>query len=429
MGDTNFRGPVNSMGATEWDSPTPSSQTFDGPSLFYQGFGFPDPRNVPFAKDSIQPGQQAAFQMGSVVVTVNQIPQARSSTVIAAAQIGTATVAVSLATVAVNGVASAASIGFGVPIIPVGTTVVQFVNALDFGFTTGTTVAGSTTVVVVDNTLFRAGSWVVIGGAGNSAGTRALLAQVQSIATSNLTTITVLPAAGTGLSSAPIGQGNLLGGNNLPLGTQFGPATASASAHSFAGGFSAGLARYYNPREMLTRTITLQGVTSLTAYSALVSGYDLYGNAMTEVITMTAQTTVTGKKAFKYIASITSGTTTAGSQTVAFGLGDTFGLPLTGNAWETIDAKWNGASVTNNNGFVAGVQTAATSTSGDVRGSLMLSTAVITGSGISTAVSAVTTNGTGRLFIAQYLTPTMMVYTNPNNPVPLFGPAQSTATT
>jgi hypothetical protein len=230
----------------------------------YQGLAMPDIRSAPFAKDGFRPGQQAGFLISGMRWAVDNIPQARSSTLLSATQVGTVSVAVSLATTQVAGVASAATVAVGVPIIPLGTTVATYVIALDFGFATGTTVANSSTVTVVDNRYFRQGQWIIIGGAGNAAATRSHIAQVVTIATANITTITISPVAVTAIANAPIGQGNLFGDSMVALGTQFGPQTASASAHSFGGAMEAGLAKVYNPRECLARNISLQSVTAVT---------------------------------------------------------------------------------------------------------------------------------------------------------------------
>ncbi len=427
MADSNFRGPVNSMGALEVDGATANVTPLDGPSMFYQGVAMPDVRSAPFAKDGFRPGQQLAWVAGSYW-TVDNIPQLRGTSVLATTQVGTAATALPLATAQVAGVASAANIAVGVPIIPLGTTVATFVIALDFGFATGTTVAASTTVAVVDNRYFSQGQWIIIGGAGNSAATRSHIAQVISIATANITTITIAPAAVTGLSNVPIGQGNLFGGDLVTVGTQFGPQTASASAHSFGGAFAAGLAKVINPRECLSRNISIQSVTA-QSMSGIVSGWDLWGNPMTELISLSSQTSAAGKKAFKYIGSFTAGTGSAGgTQAFSLGLGDTFGLPIRCDEWEQTEVCWNGSSMTNSNGFSAAVTTPATSTTGDVRGTLEISTAILTGV-LATSISAVASNGTGRLSVMQNIGVWNQVAGTPVNTIPMFGVAQSTATT
>lgn len=427
MANTNFRGPVNSMGSLEVQSGTAANiELQDGPSLFYQGVGIPDPRFVPFNKDSLAPGQVPAFLSGDIFEVIDAVPQAATTTVLSAAQVGTTATAVSLATTQVAGIASACQLAVGVPIIPVGTTTVTTVLALDFGFTTGTTVAASTTVAVVDNTLFKLGQWIIIGGAGNAAAQLSHICQVVAISTANLTTINISPAAVTAISNAPIGQGNLFGSSLLPPGSQLGPAAASANAHSFGGMFAAGLAKAYNPRESIARTITLTSVTAVS-YSCVVSGWDLYGNPMTEILELTSQTTMSGKKAFKYVGSITSGAD-SGTQALSFGIGDTIGFPIRYNAFGKATVAWNNAYAANSNGFAVAVTSAATGTTGDVRGTVQLSTAIVTGV-LATSVSAQATNGTTRLVVVQRLGPMTIINTTPSNTTAMFGVAQGTATT
>lgn len=432
MADSNFRGPINSMGSLESNAATASVEPLDGPSTFYQGTGMPDLRSAPFAKDGFRPGQQPAFLSGGSIILLDQIPQAMKTNVIAAAQVMTAALAVTLVTTQAAGVASAANVAIGVPIVPLGTTVATFAMALDFGFTTGTTATNSTTVVVVDSTVFRQNQWIVIGGAGNSSASRSLVTQVQSAV--NATTIQISPAAATVLQNAPIGQANLWGSTLLPLATQFGPSAPTATGHAFGGAIEAGLARAYNPREMLGRTIQIQASTALvSAYSAIVSGWDAWGVPMTENLTAAAGvTTFMGKKAFKYIGSITSGTTNGATQLVSVGLGEAFGFPVRSDAWEHLRISWNGAAATNFNGYVAGVTSPATSSTGDVRGTIMVSTAIITSTfagAVATSFSVATTNGTGRLTVVMDIPPQQMVLGTPINQTPMFGVTQSTATT
>jgi hypothetical protein len=431
MADSNFRGPINSMGALEVNAATTAVEVLDGPSLFYQGAAIPDIRSAPFAKDGFRPGQQAAFG-GYEIPLIDAIPQKLASNLLATAQIVTSAITVSLITAQPAGLTSSAGIAVGVPIIPLGTTVATIAAlALDFGFTTGTTTTNSSTVVVLDSSVFRLGQWIVIGGAGNSTASRSHIAQVQSLATSPATAITVLPAVVTGILNAPIGQANLWGSSLLPNATQFGPAAASANAHAFGGAVEGGFARIYNPREMSSRNIAVQGVTAIqVAYSAVVSGWDVWGAPMTEIISAaTGVTSFIGKKAFKYISSITTGTTVPSSQTVAFGLGDVVGLPLRADYWEELYATWNGVSMANFSGFVAGITgTTVSNGTADVRGTLQLSTSIVTG-GLATAMSVIASNGTGRIFVSMMTPPNVEVLSTPINQSPKFGIAQYTATT
>jgi hypothetical protein len=428
MAENITRGPSASMGSLEINAGTSASvEPMDGPSISYQDSSFPDIRTIPFAKDGLLPGRVPVFSSGVNAFLMDNIPQKGATNVIATAQIATSATALTLVTAGVGGsVATAATIALGVPILPVGTTVATTAAfALDFGFTTGTTVANSSTVTVVDNTLFKLNQWIIIGNVGNAAATASLITQVQSITTGNTTTITVKPSPLTALANAPIGQAQLYGWGLLPLAASFGPAAVSASVHAFGGAIEAGLARVYNPREMLSRNI---GITLLTAqtFSCVVNGWDVWGTPMSEMITLTTQTSAAGKKAFKYISNILPG---INNTSVAIGLGDTFGFPIRVDEWEQTEICWNGSAMTNNNGFTAAaLATPSVSTSGDVRGSVQVSTAYITGV-IGTAVSAVASNGTGRLSVLLNMGTWNQIYGTPLTTAPQFGVAQTTSTT
>ena len=428
MAESNVRGPLTSMGSLEVQSGTAANiEPMDGPGVMYQDAVFPDLRFVPFGKDGTAPGRVAAFAAGINVFCADNVPQKGGSTLIAASNTATTALPMLLATVGVSqGLATACSIAVGVPIIPVGTTVATNVIALDFGFATGSTVANSSAVYTLDNRYFRLGQWVIIGNVANAAFTASFITQVQALHSTNTTGVFVSPVPPATMSCVGIGQANLYGSELLPPATQFGPAAASANAHAFGGAMGAGLARVYNPREMLARNLYLQAVTS-DNFSAIVNGWDVWGVPMSELITMAAQTVVAGKKAFKYIGSIVNGTTS--TDNISVGLGDTFGFPIRCDEWEQTEICWNGSSMTNNNGFTAAaLATPSLSTTGDVRGTVQVSTAVVTGV-IATAVSALATNGTGRLSMLLNVGIWNQVYATPLNTVPMFGVAQSTSTT
>ncbi len=106
-----------------------------------------------------------------------------------------------------------------------------------------------------------------------------------------------------------------------------------------------------------------------------VSGYDFYGQVMTEVIASgtVAATTTSGKKAFYQIVSITG---TAGTAvTVTFGTNQILGLPV-----RLLDAGyisrngWNNLLTNDSGTLVPAVTVTATSTTGDVRGTYAPST-------------------------------------------------------
>jgi hypothetical protein len=119
------------------------------------------------------------------------------------------------------------------------------------------------------------------------------------------------------------------------------------------------------PRAVATTT----GAGSPTTRNVTISGYDVYGQPMSEVIATgaVASTTVNGKKAFFQIRSITiSGSPVV---TVAVGTTDVFGIPVrVTNAGYLSRVGWNGVLAEDAGTFVAADTATATTTTGDVRG-------------------------------------------------------------
>lgn len=123
------------------------------------------------------------------------------------------------------------------------------------------------------------------------------------------------------------------------------------------------------------RAVSITQVTGGTARAFTVSGYDYYGQAMSEVITSVAAATTPGKKAFYQISSVTvagGGTTTA----VTVGTTDVLGSPVRIlDLGYIIKAGWANALASNAGTAVAAVTATATTTTGDVRGTFTPSTA------------------------------------------------------
>lgn len=445
MADSNFRGPVNSMGPMEDPAPvgpTGSVSTFafanqtltvianvqpqDGPSLTYQGLAQPDIREVPFQKDNDRPGAAKSFLTISQSYVIDTTPQAAATTLLAASQAATGAVAISLVTAQVAGVAGTPTVGVGVQLLPRGGSTVVTALAIDFGFATGTTAAASSTVVVNDNTQFTLGQWIIIGGAGNASASLSHICQVTNIATANITGINISPVAVTAIANAPIGGANLFGGQFLPPGTQFGPQAPSAT--HWAPYVAAGHAAVWNPREGSSRCIAVTAGTTTATSAVTLVGYDVHGSLMSEKITIPSgnrsASSFFGSKAFKFLSSATTQTTAGGS--FSLGLGDVFGMVFRADHGQQTDAWWNGCRVGGTQvGFTAAYTTApSTNTTGDVRGTLQVST---NGTGSAVVIStAAVSNGTARLVVIQNIGVWNTVYGNPNNQVPLFGIAQST---
>lgn len=114
-----------------------------------------------------------------------------------------------------------------------------------------------------------------------------------------------------------------------------------------------GVATFATPRNVVAAWTTASILT--------ITGTDQYGEVMVEVTA--SGTSHTGKKAFKTITSITSSASITGA---TVGSGVVIGLPFRIKLRGQIISTEEGGAVT----FVAGDDTAATGTTGDIRGTV-----------------------------------------------------------
>ena len=407
MAETVLRGPLVNIGSV-LDG---RAELFDGPGLEYQATGFPDIRFPNVNTTGISRGRVRALLNSPFAVMCDNVPQAAAAAGLAAAQAVVPPAPLTLlATGQANGTAP------GVPTASPGLSIyradtgalVTGLYGLDFGFTTGTTTVGSTTLPVVDGTLFAVGQWIAVGGAGNAAKTLPLYTQVLSIVGNNLFLRDVPVAA---ITNAPIGSAL----PPVPTGASSAGIFPVAVYPFVAGGLSA----FLNPPEALARCVSVTGTAGAAAQLVAVRGYDVFNFPLTETINFAGGvSTAYGKKAFKYVASITP--PTAGG-TISAGWGDTFGLHVRSDKWEYTNLFYNGTFLTTSAGWLAGDKTnPATGITGDVRGTLQVST-----NGAGTAIAApAATNGVIRLMIAT----TVPLYNNlagtPSNAAPMYGVTQ-----
>lgn len=128
----------------------------------------------------------------------------------------------------------------------------------------------------------------------------------------------------------------------------------------------------WNPATAVARNIRVTSNGTDTSGAFLVSGYDIYGYQMSESITGSAGGVASGKKAFKYITSVTP-TGTIASTLVSVGTGDVYGLPVCATNVAYVNFWWNSAQIVTGTTFVAADTTSpATSTTGDVRGTILV---------------------------------------------------------
>lgn len=138
---------------------------------------------------------------------------------------------------------------------------------------------------------------------------------------------------------------------------------------------------------LLGRAVAVTAAASATYATATISGYDVYGYPMSEAVTITAGSTVNGKKAFKYIKSVVlSGGTADTTHVYSIGTADVYGLPIRSDTFGDILVNSAGSLtgttlITAATNYIAGVSITATTTTGDARG-----TFVITGSTGATRV-------------------------------------------
>lgn len=112
------------------------------------------------------------------------------------------------------------------------------------------------------------------------------------------------------------------------------------------------------------RNVVVDAAGAATAVLT-VYGTDVYGNAMSEAITLNGTTAVSGKKAFKTITRVAA---SAAATDFFVGTGDVFGLPFRVDSRNYTLTAWNGAFVTTGTLTAAVTTSPATTTTGDVRG-------------------------------------------------------------
>lgn len=207
-----------------------------------------------------------------------------------------------------------------------------------------------------------------------------VLNQVPStISATNLATAQVPVAAtaltltaGTGITGSTSITNALTGATVTGLFAIDGATTTVAMGQGPTG--AGGGLKLWNPKSMIARNVRITSVGNDSAATFLVSGYDVYGFPMSELITGANATVASGAKAFKYIASITPAGTLSGAN-VTVGTGDVIGLPIRADFFGEVRIVYNNAAVTASTGFTAAVTSAATTTTGDVRGTYALQSA------------------------------------------------------
>ena len=334
-----------------------------GPSLFWGGVGRIDPR----PNFNYVPGQNfGAFTAGfatSDAMTINYAPYALGNAAIAAAANVVSGTAMTL--VSTNSTSTGVSVGASCTNYNTGVAVTGLLMVDGFASFTGVIASSVLTVssltgtisigMTVSGTGVNTGTTIVnqLTGPAGGAGTYT----VQGDDTASSTTMTA-QATGTTALAQPFGQSNTIS--------------------------------LWNPQAMVSRAVSVTGSASATGGNITISGYDIYGVPMSEVIAAPASaTTVNGKKAFKYISSVVPAFTDAHNYSI--GTTDIYGFPLRSDNFGDVAINYNATGITANTGYTAAVTTSpATTSTGDVRGTYALQSAA---------------DASKRLVVRQFITP------------------------
>lgn len=168
------------------------------------------------------------------------------------------------------------------------------------------------------------------------------------------------------VSGTTVNQNGICASQNLPNGALI--ITPSGACTAATDGFGNQMAVLDVPRN-----IAIYSAADHSAKTITVTGYDLYGQKMTETITCPNATTVFGKKAFKSVYSVFSSGAIASACVV--GVGTSVGIPFRVTDMGYVGPiSYNQASVVWNstNIKVADLTPTATATTGDVRGTILL---------------------------------------------------------
>lgn len=321
-----------------------------GPSLFWGGVGRLDPRiNFTYVPGQASGSLTAGFAT-SDTMTINYAPYTLGAAAIAT--VATVTSGTALALVSSNSTSTGVSVNASCTNQSTGQAVTglllidgfaSFTGVIANSILTVSSLTGSISIgMTLSGTGVNAGTTIVnqLTGPAGGVGTYT----VQGDTTTSSTTITA-QATGTTALLQPFGD--------IPS------------------------VYVWNPQALVARAVSITGGTAAAGNAAgmLVSGYDIYGMPMSELIVAPAAASVTnGKKAFKYISSVVPQFSEAKPYTV--GTTDIIGLPLRSDFFGDAAINYNSAAITANTGYTAAVTTSpATTTTGDVRGTYALQSA------------------------------------------------------
>lgn len=242
------------------------------------------------------------------------------------------------------------------------------------------------------------------------------------------------PVAGTALTLAPVSSNGAF--QTTIIAPETGLAVSVIAIDSTASSLNfgqAGTVAIWNPNAGTGRAISVINTSNTNTEQYIVNGRDMYGIKMTETILASTTSTGTGvgKKAFKYISSVTPSTATTISATgVRIGFTDTFGFPLLSKYLgivtiqvSTSPTQPSAVTVSSANSVVGSTVAVATATTPDARGTYTASAAFVTN-----GTSATIADGTGvRIRMQQTITALAASQVTNSDTSPIFGITQFSA--
>ena len=362
MANTAFSGPLLVFGQNP-TQPADYNPDIGGSSLFYAGTGILDPR-IPF---TFFPGEsQSAVDYGWLgvdnITTLSAVPYTASSTAIVASANPTST---TLALVT----SSSSTTGVyynNTNFVRSDTGATDTVLALDaYASVTGSFSNGVLTITASSNQMPIGPGMVVISTSGTVSQGTALGTQVVA----QLTTTGTYSTVSQGTTGTYQTNGNLTATSGTVV-----LAYQNVQQCAVPNNAQTPSQGNWSPQALLGRAVSVTAASGATYTTASVNGYDIYGYPMTENITITAGSTVNGKKAFKYIKSVVlSGGTADTTHAYSVGTADVFGLPLRSDTFGDIIVN-NASSlvattlITAATNYLPSDRTTPSATTADVRG-------------------------------------------------------------
>lgn len=399
MADTAFSGPLYVYG----QSPYPGSEYNPdiGSSAFFAGAGILDPR-TPFTylPGEAQAAQDFAWYGFDNITSVNAVPYTASTAAIVASANPTGPtltlVSANSATTGVYITTSMVNSATGQPDTNGGAGLV----ALDaYGSVTASIANGVMTITANSGMPITPGM-VLLSAGTVTAGVLGTTTQVMN----QLTT--------TGATPVSQGYAGTYQLNNTSLSANSGTVTLAFQTPqqcAIPTNPQTPSLWLWNPCALVGRAVSVTAAAGATYTTATISGYDIYGYAMTEAITITAGSTVNGKKAWKYIKSVVlSGGSADTTHTYSVGTTDIIGLPLRADTFGEIlvnaaTSLTASTLLTAATGFTPADRTTSSTTTGDVRGTMNFS---------SGGANIPTSTATNRYTIKQSVQPMNAQYVN-----------------